>query len=67
MLYLTRSYGIGSELQLNNKASIYSLPTAKFVSVNGNSRGLTFVFGGKQRAPKWQPSCVYRGWVDRAQ
>lgn len=46
MLYLTQTYGVGSELQFSNKATIFAQPTARFVSVNGNGRGVTFLSGG---------------------
>ena len=47
MLYLTQSYGIGSEVQLSNRATVFSQPTARFVSVNGNARGVTLIQGGE--------------------
>ena len=47
MLYLTQTYGLGQELQLPNKATIFSQPSAQLVSVNGNARGLTLLEGGE--------------------
>eukprot|EP00887_Chlorella_sp_A99_P001982 scaffold18.g1982.t1 len=46
MLYLTGTYGIGSEIQFPAKATIMSEPTARFKSVGGNGRGVTFITGG---------------------
>lgn len=46
MLYLTASYGIGTELRFTNQATVMSEPSARFVSVRGNARGVTFNKGG---------------------
>lgn len=46
MLYLTVTYGIGKELTFTNGATVMSEPSARFVAVQGNPRGLTFIKGG---------------------
>lgn len=51
MLYLTKTYGIGSELRFNNRATVFAQPSAKFVSVKGNRAGVTFPQGGELPGP----------------